>query len=104
MKIILKNNYYLTQNPESIFRKEEDGAFLFDPKNGNLKYINCMGVNIYQLCNGNRSVTDITSVVVENYRDIPEKQIEEDIKNFLKELIEMKFVTIQPQIHTDKRR
>ncbi len=104
MKIILKNNDHLTQNPESIFRKEEDGAFLFDPKNGNLKYINRMGVNIYQLCSGNKSVTDITSVVVENYRDIPEKQIEEDIKNFLKDLIEMKFVTIQPQIHTDKRR
>jgi hypothetical protein len=104
MKIILKNNDYLTQDPESIFRKEEDGAFLFDPKSGNLKYINCMGVNIYQLCNGNGSVADITSLVAENYRDIPERQIKEDIKNFLQDLIEMKFVTIQPQIHTDKRR
>jgi len=92
MKIILKNNDYLTQNPESIFRKEEDGAFLFDPKSGNLKYINCMGVNIYQLCIDSRSVIDITSLVAENYRDIPEKQIEEDIKNFLQDLIEMKFL------------
>ena len=104
MKAILKNNDYLTQDSESIFRKEEDGAFLFDPKNGNLKYINCMGVNIYQLCNGGRSVTEITSLVAENYSDIPEKQIKEDIKKFLQDLIEMKFVTIQPQIHTDKRR
>lgn len=92
MKTILKNSDYLTQDPESIFREEEDGAFLFDPKSGNLKYINYMGVNIYQLCNGGRSVTDITALVAENYRDIPEKQIEKDIKDFLRDLIEMGFL------------
>jgi len=92
MKIILKNNDYLTQDLESIFRKEEDGAFLFDPKSGNLKYINCMGVNIYQLCGRDRSVADITSLIAENYRDIPERQIKEDIKNFLQDLIEMRFL------------
>ncbi len=93
MKFIFKNSDYLAQNPESIFRKEEDGAFLFDPRNGNLKFINGMGVNIYQLCGGgDRSVTEIISLIAENYRDIPEKQIEEDIKNFLQELIKMSFL------------
>ena len=92
MKITLKNSDYLTQTPESIFREEEDGAFLFDPKSGNLKYINCMGVNIYQLCSGSISVTEITSLVAENYADIPEKRIEEDIKIFLKDLVEMSFL------------
>ena len=89
---MLKDNDYLAQNPEIIFREEDDGAFLFDPQSGNLKYINGMGVNIYYLCSGNRSVTDIKSLVKENYRDVPQEQIEKDIKNFLQELTEMEFL------------
>ena len=89
---MLKDNDYLVQNPESIFREEEDGAFLFDPESGNLKYINGMGVSIYHLCNGRRSVLDIKSLVKENYKDIPEERIEKDIEDFLQDITEMEFL------------
>lgn len=89
---MIEDNDYLAPSPESIFRKEEDGAFLFDPENGNLKYINEMGGNIYHLCNGHSSVFDIKSLVKQHYRDIPEERIEKDIDDFLQDLTEMRFL------------
>lgn len=89
---MLEDNDYLVPAPESILRKEEDGAFLFDPENGNLKYINEMGDNIYHLCNGNRSVIEIKSLVKQHYRDIPEEQIDGDIDDFLQDLTDMRFL------------
>lgn len=92
MEFSLKNSDHLVQNQESVFRNEEDGAFLFDPETGNLKYINNMGVNIYQLCDGVITVEDIIVLVTENYKEISKDQIENDIKSYLKSLIEMKFL------------
>jgi hypothetical protein len=92
MEEYLKNIERLSQKRDCIFREEEDGAFLFDPETGNLKFINNMGVNIYQLCDGRMTIGDITSLVIENYKDISSKQIEEDIKVFLRSLIEMEFL------------
>jgi len=100
MDIPFKNTDHLVQNQESVFRKEEEGAFLFDPDTGNLKYINNMGVNIYQLCDGGMSVGDIIALVAENYKDISGVQIANDIKNFLKTLIEMKFLNAK-ETHND---
>ncbi len=82
----------LRKNSGSIFRKEEDGAFLFDPETGNLKYINEMGVNIYELCDGSLNERDIAALVIENYKDISREQIEKDVHAFLSELVEMKFL------------
>jgi hypothetical protein len=98
MEEYLKNIERLSQNTDCIFREEEDGAFLFDPETGNLKFIN----NIYQLCDGRMTVGDITSLVIENYRDISSKQIEDDIKVFLKNLVEMEFLKREETGHDGK--
>jgi len=99
MEEYLKNIDRLLQNRDCIFREEEEGAFLFDPETGNLKFINSMGVNIYQLCDGRMTVGDITSLVCENYRDISSKRIEDDIKVFLKSLVEMEFLRREETKH-----
>jgi hypothetical protein len=92
MEITVNCTDRLVQNHESIFRKEEDGAFLFDPETGMLKYINNMGVNIYQLCDGGMTVGDITAMIIENYTGVSGDQIENDIKRFLGTLVEMKYL------------
>jgi Coenzyme PQQ synthesis protein D (PqqD) len=102
MKESLKNIERLSRNTDCIFREEEDGAFLFDPESGNLKFINSMGVNIYQLCDGKMTVGDITSLVRENYKDISSKQIEDDINVFLQELVKMEFLKREEVIHDGK--
>jgi hypothetical protein len=99
MEEYLKNIERLSRNTDCIFREEEDGAFLFDPETGNLKFINNMGVNIYQLCDGKMTVRDIISLVSENYQDISSKQIEDDVKVFLRSLIEMEFLRREETQH-----
>ena len=88
----INNNDHLIHNPESIFRQEEDGAFLFHPETGNLKYINQMGVILYQLLDGAMSTSDIIATLKEKYADIPGEQIEKDVKKFLADLVEMEFL------------
>jgi hypothetical protein len=78
MEITLNSTDRLVQNHKSIFRKEEDGVFLFDSDTENMKYINEMGVNIYELCDGSLNVGDIAALVMENYKDIPREPIEKD--------------------------
>jgi hypothetical protein len=102
MEESLTNIERLSQNTDCIFREEEDGAFLFDPETGNLKFINGMGVNIYQLCDGKMTVGDITSLVSENYKDISSKKIEDDIKVFLQDLVKMEFLKREETSHDGK--
>jgi len=78
MEITLNSTDRLVQNHKSIFRKKEDGAFLFDSDTENMKYINAMGVNIYELCDGSLNVGDIAALVMENYKDISREPIEKD--------------------------
>ena len=78
MEITLNSTDRLVQNHKSIFRKEEDGAFLFDSDTENMKYINAMGINIYELCHGSINVGDIAALVMENYKDISREPIEKD--------------------------
>ena len=89
---MVEDSDYLVPNPESILREEDDGAFLFDPENGNLKYINEMGRDIYRMCNGSNSVSDIKSQITQDYPEIPAERIEKDIDRYLHDLAEMRFL------------
>ena len=89
---MINDSDHLVPNPESVFREEEDGAFLFDPENGNLKFINGMGRTIYRLCDGQRSVMDVKSSVKDDHPEIPAEQIDEDIDKFMSEISELGFL------------
>ena len=87
----------LKQNPEMVFRKEEDGAFLFDPETGNLKYINTNGVGIYELCDGRKAVGEIIEQMVKFYPEVAAEQIIADTNDFLRSMTQMKFLIITGQ-------
>ena len=91
-KIIAREDC-LKQNPEMVFRKEEDGAFLFDPHTGNLKYLNATGVNIYELCDGRKTVGDIITLLMELYPDVAVEKIAADTGLFFEGLAAMQFMT-----------
>jgi hypothetical protein len=88
----VKREDCLKPNPEMVFRKEEEGAFLFDPHTGNLKYLNTNGVNIYELCDGRKTVGDIISFMMEFYPDIAADRIGADTELFIEELAVMQFM------------
>jgi hypothetical protein len=92
---IINTEDYLKPNPEMVFRKEEEGAFLFDPSTGNLKYLNASGVNIYELCDGRKTVGDIISFLTELYPEIAVDKIVKDTDLFFQSLVSMQFVIKQ---------
>lgn len=91
-KIMAAPEDFLKPNPETVFRKEEDGAFLFDPQSGSLKYINGTGVRIYELCDGGNTRAEIVTTLKDAYPDVDEETIAADTVSFLKELAALGFL------------
>ena len=91
-KIVTKEDC-LIPNPEMVFRKEEEGAFLFDPHTGNLKYLNANGVTLYELCDGRRTVGDIIKLLREFYPEIAVDKVAVDTSLFFEGLAVMNFLT-----------
>ncbi len=91
---IMKDSDVLKQNPEMVFRKEERGAFLFDPQSGNLKYINETGVRLFEFCDGEKTFADIVTILKADYPDTDPEKITADTKAFLEELTKMQFLQL----------
>jgi len=92
-KNIVTREDCLKPNPDMVFRKEDDGAFLFDPHTGNLKYLNSSGVNIYELCDGRKTVSDIITLLIEFYPEMAVEKISADTELFFEGLAAMQFLT-----------
>lgn len=88
---------YLTRrfvrNPSVVYREEEDGAFLFDPETGNLKYMNPSAREAFLMLNGQEDVKQLIHHLLELYPDVDQKQIKKDVGSFLKQLEENKFIS-----------
>ncbi len=91
---IVEDSDVLKPNPEMVFRKEETGAFLFDPQSGNLKYINETGVRIFEFCHGGKTLADIVTIMKADYPDTDPEKITVDAKTFLEELTKMHFLQL----------
>ena len=80
-------------NDHIVYREEEDGAFLFDPKTGNLKYMNRSAKEIYLMLNGHND----TGMVIQNlddlYPDAGLKQIRQDVEILMQHWEEHDFIS-----------
>ena len=85
----------LLKNPEIVFREEDNGAFLFNPENGELKCLNPMGILIWDLCDGVNAIENIESKIVEQYPHVSREEILDDLLSFLKELFDIGYVGYQ---------
>lgn len=88
----MKQESKFIQNTKIIFRKEENGAYLYDPDSGNLKYINRVGTSLYELCDGLHLVEGMIFRIAREYQDVPMDQVEKDVDRFLADLLQMDFV------------
>ncbi|MCX5823405.1 MAG: PqqD family peptide modification chaperone [Deltaproteobacteria bacterium] len=88
----MKQELKFIQNTKIIFRKEENGAYLYDPDSGNLKYINRVGTFLYELCDGLHLVEGMIFRIAREYQDVPMDQVEKDVDHFLADLLQMDFV------------
>lgn len=80
-------------NNSTIFKEEEDGAFLFDPETGNLKYMNQSAKDAFLMLNGQKDINQLIDHLFGLYPDVDREQIKKDVESFLMELIENRFIS-----------
>jgi len=76
-----------------VFREEEEGAFLFDPESGNLKYMNRSGRETYLMLNGRNEVSRVVHHLTELYPDAESRQLKQDVEAFILALESEGFVS-----------
>lgn len=75
-----------------VLRREADGAFLFDPENGRLCYLNPIGIDIWNMCRQPVTADQVTRRLAEQYPEESGEKIASDCKSFLNELQRLGFV------------
>lgn len=88
----MKQGFKFLQHAKIVFRKEENGGYLYDPDSGSLKYINRVGASLYELCDGLHQVEGMISRIAGDYQDVPVDRIARDAERFLADLVQMGFV------------
>jgi len=83
------------KNPSIVYREEEDGAFLFDPETGNLKYMNLSAKETFLMLNGQKDVSRLIQYLLTLYPDVDFKQIQKDIGSFIEQLEVNGFISPQ---------
>jgi hypothetical protein len=76
-----------------VFREEEEGAFLFDPESGNLKYMNRSGRETYLMLDGRNEVSRVLHHMTELYPDTESRQLKQDVEAFIQALESEGFVS-----------
>ena len=80
------------RNPVAVLREEfDDWAVLFNPDTAQAVGINPIGVTVWKLIDGKRTLDDVLSHIKNHYEDVPETA-REDISSFIKNLTEGGFV------------
>ena len=82
------------KNRRIILKEEGDGAFLFDPKNGNLKYVNRSGKEMFLHLNEDGDAEQMVDALQERYPDADHHQLKTDVAAFLEQLEENGFITL----------
>ena len=82
------------RNEEIVFREEDDGAFLFDPDSGDLKYLNQSGKETFLLLGEDQDMSRVIHRMIELYPDVEPQKIEADVRDFMKDLEENRFILV----------
>jgi coenzyme PQQ synthesis protein D (PqqD) len=80
------------KNKDIVYKEEEDGAFLFDPATGNLKYMNRSGKETFLSLNDQQDLNQVINHMLGLFPDVNRSRIEKDLEPFIKELEENGFL------------
>jgi hypothetical protein len=81
-----------TLHESVIFKKEDDGGFLFDPENGNLKYVNRTARAILEQIDGRSDLHQMVRGLQRRYPDQTTAALCKDVVDFFRELMANDFV------------
>lgn len=82
------------RNEGIVFREEDDGAFLFDPDSGDLKYLNQSGKETFLLLGEGQGLSNVILRMIKLYPDVEPKRIEADVRDFVRDLEENRFILV----------
>lgn len=77
-----------------VVREEEDGAFLFDPVTGALKYANAAAKEIFLMLKDEKGVTEIVRQMIRQYPDVSEDRMREDVNGLIESLTAEGFLVV----------
>ena len=80
-------------NSETVFREEEEGAFLFDPDTGRICYLNELGVKIWKSCAKAREIEQVIEDICLDFQEVSKEQIEIDCMKFFEDLKKLGFLS-----------
>jgi len=80
------------QNNKIVYREEDDGAFLFDPDTGDLRYMNRSGRETFSVLKGDKDIKQVVHYMLELYPEVEPTQMQSDVEDFLKGLEEIHFI------------
>ena len=81
-----------TKNKRVIYREEGEGAFLFDPADGNLKYLNRSAKEIFQMLTQTPNTAHIVAALHDTYPDADQDRLREDVTFILDQMVDNNFV------------
>ena len=84
-------------NPLIVLREEfDDWAILFDPDSNITLGINPIGVYVWKLMGGNRTIEDVLAKIRDNFEDVSDKAVSH-LFDFLEDLIQRGLATLHGQ-------
>ena len=92
-KTKVKDLLQLSVNEDVLYRDEGDGAFLFKPETGNLKYLNSSGKEIFLALKREKKISRVIDHLHTLYPELDPDRLQEDVNSFLKELEENGFIS-----------
>ena len=90
----MKSEKKYRRNEEIVFREEDDGAFLFDPDSGDLRYLNQSGKETFLFLGEDQDLSTVIHHMIELYPDVEPRKIESDVRDFVKDLEENRFILV----------
>lgn len=80
-------------NPEVVLREEDpDGALLFNPDTNDVKVLNTSGLCIWKTCAEKSSRERIVEALKEQFDQVPQDQVDDEVDGFLAALEQSGFV------------
>ncbi len=84
-------------NPVAVLREEfDDWAVLFNPDTADAVGVNPVGVAVWKLMDGRRTVEEIAAAIREQFDEVPDTAAEE-IRKYIADLAERGFVGYENQ-------
>ena len=73
-------------HPEIIFREEDDGGIIFDPRSNEVKILNPVGASICRILNGSRRIEDIIAAIEDEFEVGNLEETKEEISLFINQM------------------